>query len=379
MHFATIPEHKNIKTYLTQAVHAKKIAHAHLFIGQEGSANLSLALAFASYLHCLESNVTNDACGKCAPCLKIKKWVHPDIQFIFPTPGLQQATDKQNSESNLLPQWRTFISTKPYGTISDWSYHINEEGKQLSIKVATVRQIITQMGLTAFEGKYKIIIIWLPELLHSVAANALLKKLEEPPQGTIFLLVSTYSDKVLNTITSRTQQHRVSLFTDGAIRKMVSQQYPSLIAAHLEEIILLAEGNLHKGFQLAMYDDVGNSLFEHFQYWMRYCYSQNMSELLLQAASFHTMDREKQKIFFNYVLHMMRAILLDKFNVAPLINSPVHEQHFIKKIGKHISHKQLTDYIGWTNQAYYYLERNANPKMVYMSLSIKIGQAFQLK
>jgi DNA polymerase III subunit delta' len=267
--FAAIPEHDPIKRRLRYITQHNQIPHAQLFWGRPGSAQMSLALAFATYLHCRQQ-VADDACGQCASCLKIEKLVHPDVKFVFPIGPTKKLTGKDVVSNNYLSTWRSFVQAQPYGLLSDWSYQVGSEQKQLAIYREEAKQITQYMNMKPLEGIYKIILIWLPEYLHPTAANALLKILEEPSPQTIFLLVSMAPEKIINTIRSRTQQIHVPAFSDQAITQLLANQY-SLDSAKIKQIVSLADGNLNQAFKLV--ENSNQEAFEHFTAWMRLCYT----------------------------------------------------------------------------------------------------------
>ena len=361
MYFNSIQGYASIKQYCIHVAQTCQVPHAQLFWGPEGSACLPLALAFIAYLNC-QNRLEDDACSQCASCLKMQKLIHPDVKFVFPTSSTKHITGKDVVSVTFLKTWRTFLHTHPYGHASDWSYHLNSESKQLSISKEDARDIIQSISFKAFEGKYKIVLIWLPEYFHVAAANALLKVIEEPPPNTLFLLVSVHPDKILNTIRSRTQQIYIPAFTDQAISAMLAQQY-TLDKEQLAQITLLADGNLNKAFKLI--DNMQESYFDHFKKWMRLCYTYNLTQLVAQAEAFQEMSKTDQKNFFIYSLHMLREALIACFTQTRLTRTTHEEQVFIQKLGQVLTYQQLKDWIIWLNQAYHCIERYINPRILY--------------
>ena len=177
------------KAMLLSGIRNNHVAHAQLFTGRPGSPALSLALAYATYLNC-ENPGDEDACGQCPSCAKNQKFVHPDVHFIFPVSSTKNVAAKDASSRLFLKEWREFLLTTPYGSLQDWSTLYGGEDKQALISTKEKQTITNDLSLKAFEGKYKIMLIWLPELMHPNAANGILKVLEEPPENSVFLLVS---------------------------------------------------------------------------------------------------------------------------------------------------------------------------------------------
>ena len=152
------------------------------FCGPEGVGKFPLALAYARYLSCTNRSDT-DACGVCPSCVKFNKLVHPDVHFVFPVVKTGEADD-------YIVEWRKLVLNNPYFTINHWLNEINAENAQAVIYTKESDEIMKKLSLKSSEGEFKITLLWLPEKMQQACANKLLKLLEEPPEKTIFLLVS---------------------------------------------------------------------------------------------------------------------------------------------------------------------------------------------
>ena len=187
-----------------------------MFYGPEGCGSLALALAYARFISCTD-RLEEDACGKCPSCVKYNKLAHPDLHFVFPAPsagsGVESASD------NLLEKWREALLENPYMDQFQWYEKIGMENKQGLIGAKESSGIIRKLSLKSYESDYKVLIMWLPERMNSTSANKLLKLIEEPPAGTLFLLVSETPEDVLPTIQSRTQMIKISRISDEDCRK----------------------------------------------------------------------------------------------------------------------------------------------------------------
>jgi DNA polymerase III subunit delta' len=373
MYFAAIQGYWSIKQHLIHVARTHQVPHAQLFWGPEGNASLPLALAFITYLNC-QNKLKDDACGQCTSCLRMQKLIHPDVKFVFPTSATKQIASKDVISTNFLRTWRTFVSEYPYGHANDWSRYLGNEKKQLSISKEEAREVIQAVGLKAFEGKYKVVLIWLPEYFHIAAANALLKVIEEPPPYTLFLLVSVHLDKVLDTIRSRTRQIHIPAFTDNALSSMLAEQYP-LDQKQLAQIILLADGDLNKAFKLV--ENISGDYFGHFKNWMRLCYAHNLTQLVAQADAFQEMPKVDQKNFLTYSLHMLREVLVLGFSQAELTRATDEEQEFTQKLRQSLTHEQIKEWIVWLNKAHDCIERHANSRILYLDLSLRVARTFR--
>lgn len=370
MRFQDIPGQENIKQKLRDALRGDHVAHAQLFAGPEGSAGLAMALAFATYLNCQNRSET-DACGSCSSCTKNAKLVHPDLHFIFPTSATPKFKREDATSDKFLTEWRSFLSASPYGNVTDWSFHFGWENKQVIIPRKESRNIINSLALKSFEGTYKIMLIWLPELMNANAANGILKILEEPPEKTIFLMVSNDTNRLLTTITSRTQMLRIPAFTDDEIRQSLESR-ENLSQERADQITYLAEGNLRMANHLAAGEV--NAVQETFKDWMRLCFTWDFKGMRKMADDFQKAGKEQQKNLFTAGTKVLRDTLINQFDTKDLVRVPESEAGFIQNFGKVFDPDKIARVTPKLEEAHYHIERNANPKILFLDLSLSIAQ-----
>src|SRR5450432_3964513 len=185
MSFKNVIGQAAVKQRLVELVKGNRLSHALLFLGNEGSGALPLALAFAQYVVCEDRST--DACCSCPSCIKAQRLIHPDIHYSYPVipkkPGDKPVSTDYGAE------WREFIGA---------------ENKQGNITAQECADILRKLSLKSFESGYKILILWMPEYLGN-EGNKLLKLIEEPPADTLFILVAENESLILPTIVSRTQ------------------------------------------------------------------------------------------------------------------------------------------------------------------------------
>ena len=371
MKFAEIPGLEKEKQVLVNSVKNNHIAHAQLFYGISGGGSFALALAYAQFINC-ENKQENDSCGECPSCTKYQKLVHPDLHFIYPTVTISKgdvtakASDVRSDA--LIPKWREFLTSNPYSEYNDWMKLLDVENKQGAINVLESRAILKKLSLKAFEAEYKVVFIWLPELMNSQAANALLKVLEEPPQKTLFFLVSVDMDRLLTTILSRTQKFQVRKFKNDEIESYLSTK--SEDQNKVSQATLLAEGSLNKG--LKNLDNVENDLFTFFRDWMRLCFQKNIEGVVSMSDSFQKLGRENQKNVINYGINLFRNILLKVSNNESIIHLPDVENEFISKFSSVMNEDKIESFYSDFNNSHYNILRNANPKLEFTQLSISL-------
>lgn len=162
-------------------------AHALLLSGQRGLGKRELALRIASSLLCERVADAGDACGACAACQWLRTGSHPDFWMLAPP------TDDEPEEGGEVKSRK------------------DASGRVRPITIDQVRSVGEKIGLTSHRAGAKVVMICPAEAMNAPAANALLKSLEEPPPGTVFLLVTDRPAFLLPTVRSRCQAVPVRL------------------------------------------------------------------------------------------------------------------------------------------------------------------------
>jgi DNA polymerase-3 subunit delta' len=353
-------------------VETGQVAHAQLFMGHPGSANLALALAYATLLNC-ENVGSSDACGQCPSCQKNGKFIHPDVHFAFPVSPVAKISGKDVVSDSFIISWREFLKINPYGGPYEWSLEYGGENKQLNISREESRNIIRALSLKSFEGKYKVMIIWLPEYLHPGSANALLKILEEPPDRTVFLLVTNDYERLLATILSRTQIVNIREFHDEEICDHLMKKY-GLDENRARQLAHIASGNLNEAIRLA--NETVDDTHSMFREWMRSCWSREYSALVKMAEDYGKMNKISQKGILQYGLNLMRESLVINYRKESSGRLQGEELKFLTNFAKVMDLQSIENITRELNNAYYHLERNANAKILFLDTSILLGRIF---
>ncbi len=379
MLFSEIPGQEDVKKTLINSVKKSHIAHAQLFAGNEGSANLAMALAYGMYINC-EDKQENDSCGECASCSKFRKLIHPDLHFVFPVNTTKSVT-KDPVSALFMKEWRSFILSNPYTNIHNWGETIGTENKQLIINTEDSKNIIRSLALKPFEGEYKVMIVWLPELMKTEGANSILKILEEPPVKTIFLMVSNNIDKLLTTIQSRTQKVMISPFTDEEVKKYISEKY-STEEKQATRIAFLADGNMEAAIRMT--GETGEDNHDMFRDWMRLCFilfrkSNNLLELNQWSEAFAAQGREGQKTLLQYGINILRETLVYRHTGQQLVRLQQEDLKFVEGFSKALTDDMIETVSNRLNETFYHIERNASAKITFMDTSFFIASVFNKK
>ncbi len=365
MQFAEIPGLHELKKQLIATYKRGKVAHAQLFAGRQNTAVLPMALAYISYLMC-ENKTENDSCANCANCVRNKKLIHPDIHFYFPKISSTEGKyEKVLSEATLL--FREFVTENPYGNLESWTYKYGQENKNLLISREDSRQILKNVSMHSVEGGYKIFLIWYPEKMNIQAANAILKVLEEPPAKVLYLLTSYNYDQLLTTITSRTQLISIPPNTAEEITSYLIEK--EIDATKATQVAQISEGKI--GLALQQTDVEISQEYEDFQLWMRACWNKNLTDLVQRSDNFSKSGKTVQKSTLNYAISLIRnAVIYCSGQTLSIQND--EEKLFIQKYSEKLGFEKLEKIYTIINKSILHLERNSNPKITYLHLSLDI-------
>lgn len=370
MLFSSIPGLQNTKKRLSNSIRKHQVAHALLFSGNPGGAALPMALAYASYLICENKEQVDQACGKCSACHKMEKFVHPDVHFVFPVCGTKNFTGADVVSKNYLNQWRAFLIKNPYADLEDWVNFFGGENKQAQIYRQESREIISALSLTPFEAEFKVMIIWLPELMNVSAANSLLKILEEPSGQTVFIFVSQQEGHLLATILSRVQIVKISSFNDEEIISQLIKEF-NIDKDKGKQVAIMSDGNLNTARKLAQ--DHENDYHRFFSDWMRLCFKKSYGELVNWADEYSRKSKTEQKQLLRYSLIMLRESLVVEHQHEEIMRVTNNELKFVEDFGRLLKIDQITFLAQEFDKAHYHLERNANAKILFLDLSVTIA------
>jgi DNA polymerase-3 subunit delta' len=357
MNFSQIPGQKEIKAKLLRSVKEERVSHAQLFTGPEGCGSMALALAYARYVSC-ENRTDYDSCGTCKSCVKYEKLIHPDLHFVFPVIKGKKATDPVSD--NYLEEWREFVKRSPYFTLNNWMDSIEVGNAQGMIFASEASEIIKKLSLKTFESDYKIMIIWLPEKMHQATANKLLKMIEEPPEKTLFLLVSEEPDKVIPTILSRCQLVKVPSFNSSDIKKYLTDRF-SIAPDKASDISRVSNGNITRAIELC------ESL-------MRFAWKRDIVSIINWSEEISTTGREAQKNFISFSMRLLRENLMLSLNQLKnsLVSLTGEEATFSENFHPFINQNNIYPLTEEFNLVYSHIESNGNAKIIFLDLALKV-------
>jgi len=382
---------EKLKQQLVEMVQHKRLSHALLFVGPEGSGALPLAIAFAQYIVSIPNSQKVEAAdmfGEAAPAeqkvyspdeiaslptyQRASQLMHPDLHFSFPT--ITEKPGTKNISANFIEEWREFIKVYPYGNVFDWLQFIKAENKQGNISADECAEIIKKLSFKSFESSYKVLVMWMPEYLGK-EGNKLLKLIEEPPPNTIFLLVATSEENILPTILSRCQYIKVPRLTNGEIEKALIEK-GQIDPEKAAQVAAMSDGNYLEALHLLQHSDA--DFLTLIREWLNAILKNGPLAQLKWVDEISKMGREPQKQFLKYFNHLLEQSIRLKVLGSELPMDPSLKD-FALRINKIAGVGQMEAIVQELDKATYYIERNANAKMLFMAMGIKFYHIIQNK
>ncbi len=369
MKFSEVIGQREACQRLVKMAEEQKVPHALLFCGPEGCGKMAVALAFASYLLGEREEETPDNHRAVA---MLRKWEHPDLHFTYPTiKSADMSSDHQPVSEDYAKEWRLLLGKGAYFQVSDWLSEMGDSNKQAIITGEESDQLSRQLAMASSQGGYKVSLIWLPERMNQTSANKILKLLEEPPSQTKFILVSEHPEQLLETIRSRTQRIDFKkIATPDMEQALIERRGLEPDTAH--RIARIANGN----WNLAMEElNSGNENRQHLDMFimlMRLAYMRNIHDLKKWSEVVSTFGREKQKRMLDYFMHMLRESFMYNFRQPELSYMTQEEEDFAKNFARFINEANIVDIADLFEESKRFITQNANPKIVFFDLALKI-------
>ncbi|MDR3652553.1 MAG: DNA polymerase III subunit delta [Paludibacter sp.] len=379
MFFAEIIGQQEVKRNFIRTVTEQRIPHAQLLRGPEGVGKLGLAIAYAQYI-CCENRSANDSCGVCPSCVKYKKLAHPDLHFVFPI--IKPPSKSSVVCDDFISEFREMVLRNPYFGVNEWYAKISGDAKQGLIYSNESEEIIRKLSLKTYESEYKIMIIWLPEKMHGTCANKLLKILEEPPEKTVFLMVSNEPDQIITTILSRTQHIFIPRLSDIDITNaLLTNDELEIETEDANYAAHIANGSYLNAISVLNDGDESKINFERFTMVMRLAWQVGNKK---DHASLKTLrkwsddmaaattGRERQKNFLSYSQRMTRENFIRNIQQPELNYLTSIETEFSNRFSPFINERNVEELMNEFSLAEKQIEQNVNAKMIFFDLTLKI-------
>ncbi|MBR3906476.1 MAG: DNA polymerase III subunit delta [Bacteroidaceae bacterium] len=368
MFFKDIIGQRGVIEQLRRSVDDNRLAHALLITGPRGNGKLAIAIALANYLLCGKGN--GDACGVCPACVKLGKFIHSDLHFVFPVKKKKSGSDNPVSD-DYIAEWREMLSKGAYFSYDDWLAKLNLDNQQPMIYERESSEILHKLSMQSREGGWKVVIIWLPEKMKEVGSNKLLKIIEEPPKDTLFLLVSEEPDKIITTIQSRTQRVEVPRIAQEDMENALQ----SRLGLSFEDAKMIAQqsaGNWEQAEELISLSDDKALYLELFMQLMRIAYARNIREMKAWSEQVAALGRERQKRLLEYCQRMIRENFIMNFKENEMNYMSQAERNFSVRFSPFVNERNIFGIMEELSEAQRHIEQNVNAKMVFFDMSLRM-------
>ena len=381
MDFSEIIGQEHIKSHLTKTVKNGRIPNTQLFIGKAGSGVLPIALSYAKEILCHSHAKGSNEYISCKN--KIDKLAHPDLHFVYPV-NTNQTIKKNPVSDNFSTEWRKFVLKNPYASLYDWYQFIGIEKKQGNINKHEAVSISKKLSLKAYEGGYKLMIIWMADKMNNECSNQLLKLVEEPPDKTVLLLLTENMEHVLGTIQSRCQTLQIPLLSEEDIYTQLTDIL-KVKSNEARKISHQSNGDFNNALHIIK-NDGDEVLFENlFVFWVRTAFKAKgnksaINDLFDWSEELAKEGRETQKKFLSFCLEIFRQAMLKNYKADSLIYFESHDGKFsFDKFSAYIHQNNIFEIKDALEDAEYHIERNGNAKIIFTDLSIQLTRLIHRK
>lgn len=372
MKWDNIVGHHHLKQQLIDSIEENRISHAQLFVGKEGYGTMLLVLAYVQEIFKKQSE---------AAAVKVDHLNHVDLQIIFPV----YSEKGKSLTAPFYAQFRKMILNNPYVNLQDWGELLDSKNKQLFISAEEIEAQNERFSLKSYEGGVKILILWRADKMNISAANKFLKFLEEPPKDTFIFLTAESEEDFLPTIFSRTQLIEVPRLQDEDVKQFITKNYPKVQEDKINEIIFQAQGNLNQVMKIIAQNGETTLFEELFIQWVRQAFQVKnkprfLKDIIEWAATIASWNRVQQKDFLDYCAEMFRLAMLQSYGLDAMVYKKLNSGGFKWEVFAQFIHganiERILDDI---NLADYHLTRNANAKIVWTDLGIKLSRHIHRK
>ena len=363
MSFDEVIGQKEAQERLMQMVKEDRLPHAMMLCGPQGSGKLPLAVAFACQL--LDN-------GTPSAKAMLQKLEHPDLHFTYPTIKLpSMSSDHKPVSDDFAKEWHNLIMEGLYFTMDEWMQAMGGENQQAIITAGESDELVRKLSMKSSQGGYKVSVVWLPERMNIECANKLLKLIEEPPQQTVFIMVSEEPDKLLETIRSRVQRIDVKRIDEADIREALVARR-GINEEDARRIARLANGSWLKALEELQVGSENELFLDMYKMLMRLAYQRKIKELRKWSEQMAGMGREKQKRWLGYFLKMTRENFMFNFQNEELCYMTKEEEDFAKNFARFVNEANVVPISELANLATRDIGQNANAKIVFFDLALQM-------
>jgi DNA polymerase-3 subunit delta' len=363
MTLAELPIHKDLCSRLIRTVKEGRVAHGQYLQIEDGAGGLALALAYAQEILAGEPDMFGGVDTRAS------RLEHPDLHMIFP---MVQAVDKTCDSS--LEELRSALKLDSYLAYSQWLRIRGEKSKKAIISKHEAESVNKKLSLRSFEGGAKILIVWMAELMNQDCANKMLKLIEEPPVGSVIIMIGSDASRLLPTIRSRVQVTVADRLSVQEVAQALAQSLPATpesmlkAAAHAEGSIALAKDELqqeHSNQKPIIYD------------WLRLAYSRKVPEIMTWCDARAAGGKEELIQLIVEASSVIR-IAFRKNYIEELSSGDDELDTFTSRFSPFVHDDNVSMLMEILDTAVGDLERNGNPRIVLLDTTYKLIRIIRL-
>ena len=354
--FADIVGQDRAVTTLRETLRSARIPNAYLFEGPWGVGKTRTALALGAALVCRTES--DEACGTCDACLRVGRFMHPDVRFLFPV-----MTDEDDPES--IAETLSEVANDPH--------HVFTYEKASSIRIGITRDILKELAFRPYEGRKRVIVLRDADRMREDQYSAMLKSLEEPGASTLWILTSARPNRLPPTIRSRCLKVRFRALTEDEIESYLLDRV-GLGAAPSRLLAALASGSLARALTLRSENVAG--LRDDALRGLGAANSGDPSRILAaagEAASWSNREKMRRTLEFQFLL--LRDLLRLKHGApeASLVNRDRIAD--LRKVAGGIEVREIRRRAALLEEVARAIDSNITPELAFFSAYARWGRS----
>jgi len=357
MRFSEIVGQERAIRTLRETLRSGRIPNAYLFEGPWGVGKTRTALALAAALVCRTGS--DEACGVCDACVRVARFQHPDVRFLFPV-----MTDADDPES--IGEMLAEVAGDPH--------HVFTYEKASSIRIGITRDILRELSFRPYEGRRRVIVLRDADRMREDQYSAMLKSLEEPGASTLWVLTTSRSHRLPPTIRSRCLKVRFRALTEAEISSYLEERV-GLGVGPSRLLAALASGSLARA--LTMRGENVASLRDDALRALGAANSGDPSRILAAAsegASWSNREKMRRTLEFQFLL--LRDLLRLKHGAAEDMLVNRDRVADLRKVAAGIEVREIRRRAALLEEIGRAIDSNVTPEVAFFSAYARWGKAF---
>lgn len=351
----------NVKEILSKLISSVKIPHAFIFEGSEGIGKYAISLRLAQ--------IINNKFLPDKPQISnlIANLTEPYVKYIIPLPRGKNETDEHGPIETLSNDDIKELKNHLENKVSNPYYSFKMESAN-KIKINSIREISKFLSYNYEDVKYRFIIISDAHLMNDESQNALLKNLEEPPEGVVFILLTPYPDHLRDTIKSRCWRINFQPLNENDIKSILIT-YFEIDENTAEDVAAFSFGSVSKAIELI--DNNFNNLKEKTISIMRNSFGGKFHSALTELNSLVSDNSDSMRLLIQMIITWLNDI--QKYQVGQ--EKIYFKSHFetIEKFNLKFPGLKLNDTIVKLDNLSTILRNNINPNLISLYLIYELA------